>query len=80
MFNGAFMKPKSAGVFRTIRSRTARLTKELRSNGDNVVEENVMILEPALNWPDGYVNSFAGVPDDFSRAAQGAIEKREKLR
>ena len=68
------MKPKSTRVFRTVRSRTVR-----RFNADNAPEENVMVLKPATNWPDGYVDSFADVPDDFKRAPQGAIENRENF-
>jgi antitoxin VapB len=76
------MKPKTASVFWTGRSQAVRLPKEFRFNGDTVLvrrEGNAVILEPAQDWPEGYVESFAGVPDDFDRPPQGAIEKRQKL-
>jgi antitoxin VapB len=76
------MKPKTASVFWTGRSQAVRLPKEFRFNGDSVLvrrEGNAVILEPAQDWPEGYVESFAGVPDDFDRPPQGAIEKRLKL-
>ena len=76
------MKPKTASVFWTGRSQAVRLPKEFRFNGDSVLvrrEGNAVILEPAQDWPEGYVESFAGVPDDFDRPPQGAIEKRPKL-
>jgi hypothetical protein len=38
-----------------------------------------VILEPARDWPEDYVESFSGVPDDFDRPTQGIVEKRRKL-
>jgi hypothetical protein len=32
-----------------------------------------------LDWPEGYVESFAGAPEDFRRPAQGKVDEREKL-
>lgn len=42
-------------------------------------EGNTVILEPSHEWPEGYVESFSGVPDDFERPPQGTVEKRRKL-
>ena len=76
------MKSKTASVFWTGRSQAVRLPKEFRVKGDTVLvrrEGNAIILEPAHEWPEGYIESFAGVPDDFIRPAQGEVEKRTKL-
>lgn len=76
------MKRKTASVFWTGRSQAVRLPKEFRVKGDTVLvrrEGNSIILEPTQEWPEGWVESFAGVPDDFSRPAQGEVEKRSKL-
>ena len=71
-----------ARVFKNGRSQAVRLPKEFRFEGETVLvhrEGNAVVLEPAHDWPPGYVESFAGVPDDFERPAQGAVEKRKKL-
>ena len=34
----------------------------------------------AHGWPEAYVESFAGIPDDFARPDQGELETRESLR
>ena len=75
-------RQQTARVFRTGRSQAVRLPKEFRFDGDTVLihrEGNSVILEPLREWPAGYVESFAGVPDDFERPPQGTIEKRRKL-
>jgi antitoxin VapB len=75
-------KPQTARVFTTGRSQAVRLPKEFRFDGDTVLvrrEGSAVILEPLREWPAGYVESFAGVPDDFERPAQGIVEKRRKL-
>lgn len=75
-------KRKTASVFWTGRSQAVRLPKEFRFDSDTVLvhrEGNAVILEPARDWPEGYVESFAGVPDDFDRPRQGETEKRQKL-
>jgi antitoxin VapB len=75
-------KHKTASVFWTGRSQAVRLPKEFRFEGDTVLvhrEGNAVILEPAQGWPEDYVESFAGIPDDFERAPQGEHEKRTKL-
>lgn len=76
------MKRKTASVFWTGRSQAVRLPKEFRFEGDTVLvrrEGSAVILEPAREWPEDYVESFAGVPEDFRRPPQGEIEKRRKL-
>jgi antitoxin VapB len=73
---------KTASVFWTGRSQAVRLPKEFRFEGDTVLvrrEGNAVILEPSHSWPDGWVDSFAGLPEDFKRPAQGKTEKRRKL-
>ncbi len=73
---------KKASVFWTGRSQAVRLPKEFRFRGETVLvrrEGNAVILEPCHEWPEHYVESFAGVPEDFERPAQGATEKRRKL-
>ena len=42
-------------------------------------EGSSVILEPIREWPAGYVESFAGIPEDFERPPQGKVEKRRKL-
>ena len=77
------MKAKKARVFWTGRSQAIRLPKEFRFETDAVLlhrDGQAVIVEPAHVWPDGYVESFAGVPDDFTRPPQGEVEKRRSLR
>jgi len=38
-----------------------------------------VVVEPVDELPEGYVESFAGVPDDFTRPSQGDVEKRTSL-
>lgn len=73
---------QTARVFTTGRSQAVRLPKEFRFDGDAVLihrEGSSVILEPIREWPAGYVESFAGIPEDFERPAQGSVEKRRKL-
>jgi antitoxin VapB len=75
-------KPKTANLFWTGRSQAVRLPKEFRFPGETVLvhrEGNAVILEPSDEWPEGYLESFAGVPEDFKRPPQGVVEKRRKL-
>jgi antitoxin VapB len=75
-------KRKTASIFWTGRSQAVRLPKEFRFDTDTVLvhrEGNAVVLEPAGEWPEGWVDSFAGVPDDFERPPQGKLEKRRKL-
>lgn len=71
-----------AKVFWTGRSQAVRLPKAFRFQTDTVTvrrEGAAVILEPASDWPEGWVESFAGVPDDFRRPNQGSAEEREPL-
>jgi virulence-associated protein VagC len=43
-------------------------------------EGDAIVLEPVDQWPQGYVDSFAGVPDDFARPQQGKPDRRARLR
>ncbi len=73
---------KTAALFWTGRSQAVRLPKEFRFRGDTVLvhrEGNCVILEPNEEWPENYVSSFDGIPDDFARPPQGKPEKRRKL-
>jgi antitoxin VapB len=76
------LRGQRAKVFWTGRSQAVRLPKEFRFASDTVLvrrEGSAVILEPADDWPDGYVESFAGVPDDFARPPAGKLERRAKL-
>lgn len=76
------MKGKRAKVFWTGRRQAVQLPKELRFRGDTVLvrrEGDAVILEPADEWPEGYVESFAGISDSFQRPPQGKPDRREKL-
>lgn len=77
------MKRKRAKVFWTGRSQAVRLPKELRFEGDSVFirrEGDAVILEPANGWPEGYVESFSGVPETFERPPQGGTDEREPFK
>ncbi len=77
------MKSKTAKVFWTGRSQAIRLPKEFRFQTDTVLvrrQGRAVVVEPAHEWPEGYVESFAGLPEDFTRPAQGQLEKRTSLR
>jgi antitoxin VapB len=76
------MKRKTARIFWTGRSQAVRLPKEFRFEGDTVLvrrEGSAVILEPVQGWPARYVESFAGIPEDFDRPPQGKIERRRKI-
>ena len=76
-------KGTKARVFWSGRSQAVRLPKEYRLSGDTVVVRrvgNTLVLEPAADWPEGYVESFSGVSADFDRPSQGTVERRERLR
>ena len=76
------MKGKRAKVFWTGRSQAVRLPKEFRFATDTVLvrrEGDAIVIEPADEWPEGYAESFAGVPEDFARPSQGEAERRESL-
>jgi antitoxin VapB len=75
------MKAKRAKLFMTGRSQAIRLPKEFRFKGDSVLirrEGATVILEPD-DWPEGWGESFAGMPPDFARLPQGEVEKRDDL-
>jgi antitoxin VapB len=79
---GEAVKTKRAKVFWTGRSQAVRLPMEFRFDSDSVLvrrEGAAVILEPADDWPDGYVESFAGVPSDLVRPGQGDLDEREDL-
>jgi len=72
-------KRVTARVFATGRSQAVRLPKEFRFDTDTVLvhrEGSSVVLEPVREWPEGSVESFAGVPDDFERPAQDNITRR----
>jgi antitoxin VapB len=76
------MKHKTASLFWTGRSQAVRLPKEFRFEGDTVLvrrEGSSVILEPAQGWPEGYIESFTGISEDFERPPQGQTDKRRKL-
>lgn len=77
------MKRQKARVFWTGRSQAISLPKEFRFDTDTVLvrrEGRAVVLEPAHEWPEGYVESFGGVPKDFARPSQGEVEERNSLR
>ena len=77
------MKGKTARVFWTGRSQAVRLPKEFRFATDTVLvrrQGRAVVMEPAHEWPDGYLESFAGVAEEFTRPAQGKAEERSSLR
>ena len=72
---------KEAKVFWTGRSQAVRLPKEFRFDTDTVRvhrKGDAVILEPTHAWPEGYVESFTGMPEDFERPIQGKLDEREK--
>lgn len=76
------MKAGRAKIFWTGRSQAVRLPKEYRFDTDTVRvhrEGAAVILEPVDDWPEGYVESFTGAPEDFRRPALGKVDEREKL-
>ncbi len=73
---------KRAKLFWTGRSQAVRLPKEYRFAGDSVLvcrDGNTVVLAPVDAWPVGYVESFAGVPDELSRPPQGQPSEREPI-
>ena len=66
-------KGQRAKVFWTGTSQAVRLPRELRIQGDTVFvrwEGGTITLDPD-GWPEGYVESFAGITDSFERPPQG---------
>ena len=73
------MKTKKARVFWTGRSQAVRLPKEFRFETDTVLvrrQGRAVVMEPAHEWPEGYLESFAGITQDFERPQQGEVEER----
>ena len=71
-----------AKVFWTGRSQAIRLPKEYRFATDTVLVHRrgqAIIIEPADEWPDGWGDSLAGMPNDFARPPQGTVDQRAKL-
>jgi len=74
------MPGKRAKVFWSGRSQAVRLPKEFRFDTDVVFVRragDALILEAADAWPEGYVESFAGVPAAFARPPQKGTDERE---
>jgi hypothetical protein len=44
------------------------------------VDGDAVILEPADERPEGYVQSFSGAPVDLVRPKQGEVDEREPLK
>ena len=77
------MKTRKARVFWTGRSQAVRLPKEFRFETDTVLvhrQGRAVVIAPIHEWPEEYVESFAGVPNDFMRPSQGEVEERTALR
>jgi antitoxin VapB len=72
------MKTKKARIFQKARSQTVSLPKEFRFEPDTVRvrrEGQAVVPEPAFEWPERWVESFTGIPDDFIRPAQGEVDR-----
>ena len=72
-----------AKVFRNGRSQAIRLPKEFRFQTDTVLvhrQGSAVVVEPAHEWPEGYVESFAGLAEDFTWPAQGKVAERTSLK
>ena len=65
-------KRKTARVSVHRQKPSGTAAKRFRFDSDTVLvhrEGKAVILEPAHEWPDGYVESFAGVSDDFAASS-----------
>lgn len=74
------MTATRAKVFWSGRSQAVRIPKEFRFATDSVSirrEGDTVVLEPIHDWPEGYAESFADMPSDVRRSAQGKPDKRE---
>jgi hypothetical protein len=49
-----------------------------KREGRQAVRRRPTQLEERM-WPEGYVESFAGVSDDLKRPPQGRVETRERF-
>jgi virulence-associated protein VagC len=75
------LQPKRAKLFWTGRSQAVRLPKDLRLSGTEVLARrvgNTVVLEPFDQWPEGYLESFAGI-EGLRRHRQGRQRQREPL-
>jgi len=66
----------------TDRSQVVRLSKKFRFEAEAVLirrEGDAVILEPVHDWPEGYAESFTGMPSGVPRPAQGKLEKRKRI-
>ena len=80
---GAAVKTSFAKIFWSGRSQAVRLPKEFRIEGSEVTirrKGRSLILEAVDSWPDGYIQSFVGAPEDFIRPVQGTVDVRAKLK
>lgn len=76
------MTTRRAKVFWTGQSQAVRLPKEFRFDTESVLirrEGDAVVLEPVHEWPEGYADSFAGMPSDVRRSAQGKTDERESI-
>jgi hypothetical protein len=53
------------------RSKSVRAQKPAKSKASDATPVD------ANGWPEGYVESFVGLPGDFERPPQGEVEERE---
>lgn len=63
------VKAKRARVFWTGRSQVIRLPRSFASRPIQFSwhrQGYAVIVEPADEWPAGYIESFGGIPDDFT--------------
>jgi virulence-associated protein VagC len=75
----SIMRAKRAKIFTAGPTQGARLSEELRSPGSAVLVHrrgNAVVLGPE-SWPDDYVESFAGIADDFVRPPQGRLTAKK---
>ncbi len=53
------------------------MLKGVRFETDTVLvrrEGQAVVLEPVFEWRERWVESFAGIPDDFIRPAHGEVD------
>jgi len=77
------MKAKKARVFWAGRSQAIRLPKEFRFATDTVLvhrEGRAVVLEPADEWPEGYVEVFCRGARRLQEAATGPGREEELAR
>jgi len=73
-----------AKLFWSGRAQAVRLPKEFRFDGETVLvrrQGDAVILEPNRpdgGWPERWIESFGGMPDDFVRPPQCQHEKPRK--